>query len=70
MNEETGVDLKIKISNDLLKWFLNESEAFYLLIDQNGKILSFSENVSDFFSLNNDLLAETEGVKTLLKEYE
>ncbi len=54
MKEETGVDLKIKISNDLLKWFLNESEAFYLLIDQNGKILSFSENVSDFFSLNND----------------
>lgn len=54
MKEEKGVDLKIKISNELLKWFLNESDAFYLLTDQSGKILSFSENISTYFSLNDD----------------
>ncbi len=52
--EEKGVDLKIKISNDLLLWFLNESESFYLIIDDQGKILLFSENSLIFFSIKND----------------
>lgn len=52
--EEKGVDFKIKISDDLLTWFFHESEAFYLLIDDESRILSFSENSLIFFSLKSD----------------
>jgi hypothetical protein len=52
--EEKGVDFKIKISDDLLSWFLRESEAFYLLINDENKVLSFSENSLIFFSLKSN----------------
>ena len=65
MNEEESVNIKLNISTDLLKWFVEENPGFYLVINENGEIISFSENSLILFSID----ANTEEKKYLIENY-
>ena len=52
MKEEKRVDLKICLNDEFKSWYIDKLASFYLVIDDNGEILHFSEDSLDFFSIN------------------
>lgn len=49
-----GVDLKIFLDDEILNWYNNEINYFYVITSLNGEIISHSDNIYKHFNLDNN----------------
>ena len=68
MKEEKGADLKNYLNEDLKSWYLDEIGSFYLVINDNGKILYFSEDSLNLFSIKGSCEFEDYSISKFIGE--